>query len=319
MILKTMENNKISLEKLKTACIINPQAANQKWRHSRLLRTYLQKHLPGRIIDTRQDKRFTIETAKQLSCDHDIIVAAGGDGTIADVIQGIMESEAARKPLLGIIPLGSGNAFRKTLGIPKMIPLAVYVIKGGCPVNIDLIRINGKTAAFTSIGFTAEVTSKKNLSSLHGLKGHLWEARRIINYPKKTMEIYLRDGWDDRGHKFKEKHLSRKVFDLVINKTKHFGYSWKVAPRARIDDGMLDITIFEFSGWQYLLTFPLNYFGIIQLSQKHYKAKKIYVKGKDLAVQYNGEPFGFRQELTLEVIPKALKVICPHWIKRFLD
>ncbi|MFW6160521.1 MAG: diacylglycerol/lipid kinase family protein [Acidobacteriota bacterium] len=314
-----MEKNKIPLEKLRTACIINPQAANRKWKRSRLLRTYLQKQLPGRIIDTRQDKRFTIETAKELSNNHDVIVAAGGDGTIADVIQGIMESTANPRPLLGIIPLGSGNAFRKSLGIPKMIPLAIYVVKTGGPVDIDLIRINGKTAAFTSIGFTATVTMKKNLSTLPGLKGHLWSARDIINYPKKQMEIYLRDGWDDRGRPFNKKLLKRKVFDLVINKTKHFGYGWKISPRARIDDGLLDITLFEFSGWQYLLSFPLNFLGIIQISQKHYKTKKISIKGKDLAVQYNGEPFGIRQEVTLEVIPKALTVICPRWIKQFLE
>ncbi|MDH5384217.1 MAG: acylglycerol kinase family protein, partial [Candidatus Aminicenantes bacterium] len=96
-----------ALEGKKVACIINPSAANKKWKRRKLLRRYLQENLPGQIYDSHENKLYTIETAKRLSLANDIIVAAGGDGTIADVIQGILSSENQRSVALGIIPLGS--------------------------------------------------------------------------------------------------------------------------------------------------------------------------------------------------------------------
>ncbi len=114
-------------------CIINPEAANKKWKRNILMRKYIQKHLPGKFLDTRKDKESTIQTAKSVCADADIIVAAGGDGTIADVIQGIVESERRNEVALGIIPLGSGNAFRISLGIPLNIPKALRTLDEAIP------------------------------------------------------------------------------------------------------------------------------------------------------------------------------------------
>ena len=121
------------------SCIINPYAANKKWKRNLLLRRYIQKNLPGTIIATHKDKNHTIETAKNLCQDSDIIVAAGGDGTIADVIQGILMSERPQDVALGIIPLGSGNAFRISMGIPLNVPKAIKIINEQKTKEIDLI------------------------------------------------------------------------------------------------------------------------------------------------------------------------------------
>ena len=103
--------------KRRISCIINPNAANRRWRRNRLLRWYLQNRLPGRIYDDSQNKDQTIDIVKRLCRENDIIIAAGGDGTIADVIQGILDSGRSREVALGILPFGSGNAFRIALGI----------------------------------------------------------------------------------------------------------------------------------------------------------------------------------------------------------
>ena len=86
------------------SCIINPEAANKKWKRNILVRKYIQKNLPGKYFDSPEDKKSTIETTKQLCQNNDIIIAAGGDGTIADVIQGIIESGRSKDVSLGIIP-----------------------------------------------------------------------------------------------------------------------------------------------------------------------------------------------------------------------
>jgi|Deesub1362B_J571_1020462.scaffolds.fasta_scaffold00019_84 diacylglycerol kinase (ATP) len=301
----------VDITKLKVVCLINPKAANRKWRRRRRLRRYLQNNLPGEIIDTHQDKQFTIKTVAALSREKDVIIAAGGDGTIADVIQGIIESQVSPRPILGIIPLGSGNAFRKSLHIPRLIPLAVKVLHHGYFREIDLIQFNGQVAGFTSIGATAEVTFRKYANPTPGLWGHIKEALQMPNFSPWKIKLHLIDGVGPEGKKFSELTLEERIFDCVINKTQHFGYSWLVAPLARVDDGYLDITLFQLSGWQYLLSFPLNYFGLLQKFQKHYKAKEVYLQGKNLPLQYNGEPFAYCQNVHFQVLLRALKVICP--------
>jgi diacylglycerol kinase family enzyme len=295
----------------KISCLINPLAARDRWQRKRKLRSYLQKNLPGKVIDIKGKKEDTIEKAKKQSLEDEIIVAVGGDGTVADVIQGIMESGNKNDVLLGLIPIGSGNAFRKSFRIPKKAKKAIKILSEGQTKVVDLIDIEGKMAGFASIGATARVTQEKLKHNIQGLFGHLVASRIMLTLPKKEQEIELFDGTDSHGEHFDRKTLKLKLFDCVIGKTKYFGYSWKIAPQARVDDGFLDITFFEISGWKYLMLFSLIYFGLFQKTQKHLKAKKMIIKGKDLSVQYNGEFLGVRDRIEVKVLPQALKIISP--------
>ena len=293
------------------SCIINPYAANKKWKRNLLLRRYIQKNLPGTIIATHKDKNHTIETAKNLCQDSDIIVAAGGDGTIADVIQGILMSERPQDVALGIIPLGSGNAFRISMGIPLNVPKAIKIINEQKTKEIDLIDFGGKVATFGSIGATAQVLVEKNKFTVPGFFGHILAARIMLKLSRREQEVELIDGIDDSGDHFDRKVLKLKVFDVFIGKTNHFGYGWKVAPEAKIDDGYIDITFFEIDTWKFLLFFPSIYFGTFQKTQKHFKAKKITFRGKRLPVQYNGELLGKKDVIELKILPRAIKIIRP--------
>lgn len=295
----------------KISCIVNPQAANKKWQRRKNLKKYLERNLACDLIDFHKSKQHTIELARKLSLDHDIIVAVGGDGTVADVIQGIIEAQTEKKVLLGILPLGSGNAFRKSLGIPKSLKKALNVIREGKTREVDLIMIEGKTAGFASIGATAKITQKKLQHKIPGLFGHLSAGRMLFTLPRKESEIELIDGLDDKGEHFEKKILSLKLFDCVIGKTNYFGYSWKIAPKAKIDDGFLDVTLFETNGIKYLLFFPLIYFGLYQKTQKHFKARKMIVRGENLPIQYNGEFLAERNEVQMKVLPQALRIIIP--------
>jgi diacylglycerol kinase family enzyme len=105
--------------------------------------------------------------------------------------------------------------------------------------------------------------------------------------------------------------LKLKVFDGFIGKSKHFGYGWRIAPKAKIDDGYIDMTFFEISNLRFLFFFPTIFFGIFQKTQKHFKAKKIIIKGNRLPVQYNGEWLGKTDEIRINILPKALKVLTP--------
>jgi len=293
------------------SCIVNPHAARDKWQRRKKLRSYLQKNLPSQIFDAVGSKEETIEIARRQSLVHKIIVAVGGDGTIADVIQGIIEARREKDITLGIVPFGSGNAFRKSLGIPNSVKKAIKLLNKGKTREIDLIDIEGKAAGIASIGATAKVTHTKLQHNIQGLLGHLSASRILVTLPKKEQQIELFDGISDNGEHFDKKTLKLNLFECIVGKTNYFGYSWKVAPKAKIDDGYLDITLFETSGLKYLLFFPLIYFGLYQKTLNHFKAKRMIIRGKDLPVQYNGEFLGTKDKIELRVLPRALKIISP--------
>lgn len=294
------------------ACIINPSAANKKWNRRKSLRKYFQENFPGPIIDSQADKSRTTQMTQQLCRDYDIIVAAGGDGTIADVIQGIIKSKRGKEVTLGIVPLGSGNAFCRSLGIPLNIRKAIGHIWEGKTKVIDLLEIEGETrAAFGSIGASAEVTQEKIKKNIPGLWGHIYASKIIPKLQLKEQEIEFIDGVDESGAPFGRLVMSLKTLDCVVSKSKLFGYGWRAAPKAELDDGYVDIVFFEMSGFKYMMLFPLIFLGLLQRHQKHYKAKKVLFKGKNLILQYHGEIWGIKDRIEVKVLPRALRVIVP--------
>jgi diacylglycerol kinase family enzyme len=166
-----------------------------------------------------------------------------------------------------------------------------------------LISPKKKNVVFGIVPFGSRNAFRKSF----GIPKNPAKAIRILT----EKEVELFDGVDDRGRAFKHKALRIPFFDCVVAKTNFFGYSWRIAPKARIDDGFLDITFFELSTPRYLLFFPLIYLGWLQRTQKHFKAKRVVLKGRDLPIQYNGEFLGVRDRVELKVLPKAVKILCP--------
>jgi len=292
-------------------CIINPGAAHKKWLKRKKIRQTLQKELPGAVYDTLSNKDGTVELARKLSLANKIVVALGGDGTIADVLQGIMEAKDQNEVLFGIVPLGSGNGFRKSLKIPKKTSKAIRILRECDPVEMDLFRIEGRAAGFASIGITADLTGEKLRNPVHGFWGHVMTAPKLLARKPEEREVELFDGVEDDGTPFTYKKITVRFLDCIIGKTQYFGYSWKVAPRAELHDGYIDITFLDLSGLEFILIFPLIYSGYFQKTQKHFKARKMIIRGRGLHIQYHGEYLGVKDKAEVEVLPKAIKIISP--------
>ena len=310
---------KQTIKTLKTACLINPRAANSKWMRRRFLRAYLQKKLPGEVYDGVGDTRTTIEKAATACRNADVIVAMGGDGTIADTLQGIFEAGKQTTVLFGVIPFGSGNAFRKTFAIPKNPLRAIDRLAEGVARPIDLMDVEGRVAAFASIGATARVTGEKLRGKIGGVWGHLLAGRRLFDTPLGEKTIELTDGIDRDGP-FAEKTVRSNFFDCVVAKTNYFGYSWRIAPKAVVDDGYLDVTLFELKPVKYAFLFPLIYLGVYRRDLRHFKAKRVVVRGEALPIQFNGEFLGDRDRVEFRVLPQAIRMVTPNTrrgVKRF--
>ena len=292
-----------------TTFLVNPRAANGRWVRNKILRRALQKKLSGRCYDLYGDRTNTVDLARRSCEDSRMIVAVGGDGTVADVLQGIFESGRADQVVFGIIPFGSGNAFRKTYGIPKSLGRAAKVLARRAVVRSDIIEVGGRYAGFASVGATAGVTLEKLQHPIQGLLGHLLATWRIFRTPVEEKVVELFDGLDDRGDAFARKTVRTRFFDCIVAKTNFFGYSWRVAPKADVQDGYLDVTLVETGPAEYLLNFAWLYLGLFQRTQRHFKARKLVIRGKDLPVQYNGEVLGELDEVTFRVLPKSLRII----------
>jgi len=296
----------------KVALLVNPRSAKGRWLRLPKLRAYIHSMFPGRVHDEAKDKAGMIAQARRLSRENDVLVAMGGDGTVADVMQGVFDAGRQKDVILGLIPLGSGNAMRRSLRIPKQVSKAVRLLETGEPKYIDVIDVGGQIASLVSIGATAKTTHKKSQSKVPGLVGHLLAARIMFTYPREEMEVDLFDGKDDRGRFFQQKSLTLKLYDCIVNKINYFGYNWTIAPKARIDDGYLDVTFFDIRAYSYVFYFPLIYTGRYQKILQHFKVKRMLIRGKDLHVQYNGEIMPVRDEIELKVLPKAVRVIGPR-------
>jgi diacylglycerol kinase (ATP) len=156
--------------------IVNPNAdLGQAWRNAADLRPVVDEFggadWTGTVYPTH-----AIELARQAGeAGYELVVAAGGDGTAHEVINGLMQLPAGRRPRLGVVPLGSGNDFSHAVGINRNPPLAMRQIFTGKPRSIDIGKMmdeNGRTEFMNNtigVGFDATVTIRAHqLSNVHG-------------------------------------------------------------------------------------------------------------------------------------------------------
>lgn len=304
-----MKNLLPQLEPL--AVVVNPEAATHKWLRSRKARRLIEAAFDNKIYISSGGKQATVDLVQKISPRLKTLIAVGGDGTIADSLEGLKKADCLNKVSFGIIPLGSGNAFRLAFGIPKSISQAINIIRQGNTRWIDLIGFEDKIAGFISVGATALVTELKLNHPLPGFWGHVWAGKKILSLKPQRWQIKLEDGLDNQGNRFNSLEFEIPVLDAVVAKTNYFGYKWLIAPFAHPEDSWLDITFFEMSGPSYIISLPAIYFGHKQKRLRHYKARRLILRADNLPVQYNGEFLGWRKEITFEVLPAALKLICP--------
>jgi YegS/Rv2252/BmrU family lipid kinase len=241
--------------------------------------------------------------ARRAAPDFDAIIVAGGDGTVNDVVPGMLYSG---KPL-GIIPLGSGNDFIKALHIPNNIEAAVDVVLRGATRTIDVGRINDRYFANgVGIGFDAAVNTESYRIN-HSRRG-LWLyvcalARVLGRFDPVPVTITLNN-----------ENISQEIFLLSIGNGTTCGGGFKLTPYAKVNDGLLDVTIVGPLGLMSLFWhLPKVFLGTID-RVKHAKLRrtsKLTVRSAvPIPVHVDGEIFTSQDNTyEIEVVPGALMVI----------
>jgi len=222
--------------------VLNPKAGRRKidfW--ERELRSGLASaNVKCEFVRTRQPREAE-EISANLAREHELVVAVGGDGTVHEVAQGVIGTQA----VLGLVPNGSGNDFNRFLGMPRNIGEAVRLLVSGCEkVSVDVAQLTtveedetvGRNRwVINSAGFgfdAATAAGRDRIAVLKGLPLYLTSALWTLSvYKDHGFRVSLDDG------------VSEYLPGLMVcgGLGQFEGGGFRVFPGALHDDGLIDV------------------------------------------------------------------------------
>ncbi len=244
------------------------------------------------------------------------ILVAGGDGTLSEVATGLIEAECSERVEIGVLPLGTGGDFLRSLGAPREVEAALARIAEGVAKSVDAGRVRflgheGEAceACFvnvSSFGISAladelvNQTTKLFGGTLSFLVGTI---RAIVQYEAEPVRILV-DG---------ECVYEGAVALATAANGRYFGGGMQVAPRARIDDGQLDVVIVpQIPVAQLLRKLPLIYRGthLDEAGVLLHRGRVIEAQAPPgtVEIELDGEPLG-TLPATWELLPGALRLL----------
>ena len=255
-----------------------------------------------------------------------LIIACGGDGTISEIANGILDS--GKDVELGILPSGTGGDFRKTLEIPSQPRAAARILRTGRTRRIDVGRVSfvdNDGAEVTryflgvaSCGMSTKVIQRvKNggpdwlpVNTPQWLGGRVSFGESLVHNAMRSEATRVVVQLDD-SH---ERQLS--VVNLCIANARYFGGGMKIAPDAKLADGKFDVvSVGDLSALKIVTSAPRVYLGshLSMPEVSHSLAKKVIVRAAtrdtQVPLEIDGELPGYLPA-TFQIIPSALKVRC---------
>lgn len=256
-----------------------------------------------------------------------LIIACGGDGTISEVVNGILSSGTSAE--LGILPSGTGGDFRRSLEIPARTPGAAQILRTGKTRLLDVGSVtftnrsgDHETRYFigvASFGMSADVIARVKEGGDSGqvakvskwLSGRLSFATAMAETALKSVATRVAVQLDDDV----ERHMT--VANLCVANARYFGGGMKIAPDAKLDDGKFDvISIGDMGAARILANAPRLYIGA-HLSLPDVGcalAAKVVARpvngSEQIEIEVDGELPGYLPA-TFQILPKSLRVRCP--------
>jgi lipid kinase YegS len=246
-------------------------------------------------------QRFVSEAAET-----DLLIAAGGDGTLNEVVHGLMDLSIARRPVLGVVPLGTANDFATGCDIPRDPEKALALCMKGGGVAIDVGKANQHwflNAAST--GFGAEITA----TTSPDLKRRLGSAAYTVMGAILGINAHQYHGTVS----LPGREITGSGPVAIIGNGRQTGGGVQVAPRARIDDGLLDVLVIRQIPATALLTAARELKRLSPDGEyiSYWQTPWVEVEPEEMIpVNLDGEPIEF-SNVRYEAVPKAIRVVVP--------
>ena len=273
-------------------------------------RTTLQ-NIPYEILPTRADGNYFFLKDKISIEQVTDIVICGGDGTVSQVAGSLLDEDVN----IGIIPMGSGNGLALAAKIPRNIDKALDIVFTGKASYIDSFFINSTfSCMLCGLGFDAQVAHEFSKQPSRGLSTYIKQT--VINFISLQpwrFEII------NKGQAF-----STSAYFISIANSNQFGNQFTIAPKASLNDGLLDIIVvkkmsklrFLWAVLQQVLNGKIKEYDIKAFHKKdvlYFQTDQLIIHNVDDApLHIDGDPCNSSKKFTIEIIPGAFKLIQPN-------
>lgn len=262
------------------------------------------------IIETKSPSQARTLARVAISHGADIVAAAGGDGTLGEVLNAVYGTRAK----LGVLPLGTGNDFARTLGIGNDLDSAIRALSSGHSRTVDIGRATWgeQSRLFLNIagcGFDSLVARRINAGRAHPFWKHIGGVAAYLTAA--TLELqHLRAA--RLRLKLDGELLDTRALLCAVANAKSYGGGMQVAPDASLDDGLFDICVIQdATKMEFVRAFPSVFRG----AHVHHprvvmrRARRVEIWcDRDWPVLVDGELVG-TPPITFEVVPHAVDVI----------
>ncbi len=300
----------------KVKIILNPMAdMGNAWRIARDLRSITEQH-GGVDWSGTVYPGHAIELAKQAGEQgYDMVIAMGGDGTVHEVVNGLMQVPEEKRPVLGVVPAGSGNDFAHGINASTTQTQALICALNAAASTIDLGVMtdeHGHKEYFDNtlgIGFGAIVTIRSHrLPVLRGFVMYLTAVIQTILLDQNPMHMKIEsdnETWEE------------DVIYLVLCNGSREGGGFLIAPDAKIDDGILHYAmITDVSRAMMFRIVP----EVMKGTHGRFKQVRMgtckkfsLTSNRPLYIHADGEIFAGPgtdlRKMSFEILPNALKVV----------
>jgi lipid kinase YegS len=259
-------------------------------------------HIEVRVTLEKGDARRFVSEAGQV----DLVIAAGGDGTLNEVVHGLMDLPINARPILGVVPLGTANDFASGCNIPRDPEMALTLCMEAPAVAIDVGKANERwflNAASAGFGAQVTATTSPDLKRVLGSAAYtVMGAILAINIHQYHGRVSLPD-----------REITGSGPVAIIGNGRQTGGGVQVAPRAFIDDGLLDVLVIRQIPATALLAAARE---LQQLSPdgeyiSYWQTPWAEVHSEEMIpVNLDGEPTEF-SSVRYEAVSKAIRVIVP--------
>jgi len=249
--------------------------------------------------------RFVKEASDMLA---DTVVSAGGDGTLNEVLNGLMQLDEAKRPSLAILPLGTANDFATACEIPEYPLEALRLAIEAKPTSIDVVQANDKYFINVATGgIGAEITAQTPTELKNFLGGGAYTLSAVI---KALSSISSNPEGKLQGEGIE---IEGRYIAAAICNGRQAGGGQVLAPHAYINDGLFDIVI--------ILEFPFTAITQVLMEMlddsidgeyiKRYQTSKVYSSPKEQrSVNLDGEPY-LSKEIEFTLLHNAIDIKLP--------